>query len=420
MFLRRQLNRVRTIYDEYPRQFWLLVSSRFIDQLGGALIFPFLTLYITQKFSVGMTEVGVIFGIVAVSGFVGNVIGGALTDRLGRKGMVIFGLLTSAFVNLMVAFVNTINLVYVGALFMGLFGNASGPATQAMVADLLPEKKRAQGFGILRVVFNLAVTIGPAIGGFLATRSYLLLFVCDAVSSTITAIIVALAIRETMPEPTEGATEETMAQTFGGYFDVLRNISFILFVGAYVLLSLVYIQMNTTLGVYLRDAHGVPEQGFGYILSMNAAMVVLFQFAITRRIAKYRPLIIMAVGTLLYAIGFGMYGFVSTYPLFAAAMVVITIGEMLVAPNSQALAARFAPEAMRGRYMAIFGISGAIPFAVGPLLAGMIMDTTDPRWLWYAAGLVGLVAATAFALLQRRVGRDTAQAIQATEAATSV
>jgi MFS family permease len=420
MFLRRQLNRVCTIYDEYPRQFWLLVSSRFIDQLGGALIFPFLTLYITQKFSVGMTEVGVIFGIVAVSGFVGNVIGGALTDRLGRKGMVIFGLLTSAFVNLMVAFVNTINLVYVGALFMGLFGNASGPATQAMVADLLPEKKRAQGFGILRVVFNLAVTIGPAIGGFLATRSYLLLFVCDAVSSTITAIIVALAIRETMPEPTEGATEETMAQTFGGYFDVLRNISFILFVGAYVLLSLVYIQMNTTLGVYLRDAHGVPEQGFGYILSMNAAMVVLFQFAITRRIAKYRPLIIMAVGTLLYAIGFGMYGFVSTYPLFAAAMVVITIGEMLVAPNSQALAARFAPEAMRGRYMAIFGISGAIPFAVGPLLAGMIMDTTDPRWLWYAAGLVGLVAATAFALLQRRVGRDTAQAIQATEAATSV
>ncbi len=370
--------------------------SRFIDQLGGALIFPFLTLYITQKFGVGMTEVGVIFGIVAIAGFVGNVIGGALTDRLGRKGMVIFGLLTSALVNLMMAFVNNIEVVYVGALFIGLFGNAGGPAAQAMVADLLPEKKRAQGFGILRVIFNLAVTIGPAIGGLLATRSYLLLFICDAVSSTITAIIVALAIRETKPQPTEGATEETMAQTFGGYADVLRNVPFILFVGAYILLSLVYIQMNTTLGVYLRDAHGVPAQGFGYILSMNAALVVLFQFAITRRIAKYRPLIIMAVGTLLYAIGFGMYGFVSTYPLFMAAMVVITIGEMLVAPNSQALAAKFAPEAMRGRYMAI------------------------PRWLWYAAGLVGLVAAGTFALLQRRVGRDTEQTIQATEAATFV
>ncbi len=420
MFLRRQLNRIHDIYDEYPRQFWLLVLSRFIDQLGGALIFPFLTLYITQKFNVGMTEVGVIFGIVAVAGFVGNVIGGALTDRLGRKGMVIFGLLTSAFVNLLLAFVNSIEIVYVGALFIGLFGNAGGPAAQAMVADLLPEKKRAQGFGILRVVFNLALTIGPAIGGLLATRSYLLLFICDAVSSTITAIIVALAIRETRPEPTEGAIEETMAQTFGGYFDVLRNVPFILFVGAYILLSLVYIQMNTTLGVYLRDAHGVPAQGFGYILSMNAAMVVLFQFAITRRIAKYRPLIIMAVGTLLYAIGFGMYGFVSTYPFFVAAMVVITIGEMLVAPNSQALAAKFAPEDMRGRYMAIFGISGAIPFAIGPLLAGMIMDNADPRWLWYAAGLVGLVAAMAFALLQRRVGQDTAQAIQATKAATFI
>jgi len=420
MFLRQQLNRVHDIYDEYSRQFWLLVLSRFIDQLGGALIFPFLTLYITQKFGVGMTEVGVIFGIVAVAGFVGNVIGGALTDRLGRKGMVIFGLLTSAFVNLLLAFVSDIRVIYVGALFIGLFGNAGGPAAQAMVADLLPEQKRAQGFGILRVIFNLAVTIGPAIGGFLATRSYLLLFICDAVSSTITAIIVALAIRETKPELAEGEAEETMAQTFGGYADVLRNVPFILFVGAYILLTFVYMQMNTTLGVYLRDTHGVPEQGFGYILSLNAAMVVLFQFAITRRIAKYRPLIIMAVGTLLYAIGFGMYGFVSTYSLFVAAMVVITIGEMLVAPVSQALAAKFAPEDMRGRYMAIFGISGAIPFAVGPLLAGMIMDNVDPRWLWYAAGLVGLVAATAFALLQRRVGRDTEQTIQATKAATSV
>jgi len=316
MSLYRPLERIRYIYAEYPRQFWILVLGTFIDRVGGAVMFPFFTLYVTRKFSVGMTEVGVIFGLFSIASVVGSMFGGALADRLGRKGMLIFGLITSASTSLLMGLVNSIELFFASALFVGLFANAGGPAQQAMVADLLPEEKRAQGFGILRVVVNLSVTIGPAIGGLLAARSYLLLFICDAVLSLITAGIVALAIRETRPAPREGEPEQTMVQTFRGYLDVLRDVTFVLFIGAGILMELVYMQMNTTLAVYLRDAHSVSEQGFGYIISLNAAMVVLFQFSITRWISKYRPLILMAAGALLYAIGFGMYGFVSAYILF--------------------------------------------------------------------------------------------------------
>jgi MFS family permease len=412
MFITKKLQEAKGIYQEYPRQFWIITMSRFIDQVGGALLFPFITLYITQKFDVGMTQVGVIFGEVAIFSVVGTILGGALTDRFGRKGMVIFGLLASAFINMTLGLVNRIEWVYLGAPFIGLFANAAGPAHGAMVADILPEEKRAQGYGIMRVVFNLAVVIGPAIGGLLAVRSYLLLFIADAVTSTITAIIVAVAIKESKPELAEGEEEQTVAETIGGYRDVLRDVTFLLFIGAFILLSLVYMNMNTTLGVYLRDTHGIPERGFGYLLSMNAAMVVLLQFPITRRIAKYRPMTMMTVGTVLYAIGFGMYGFVSTYLFFVVAMVIITIGEMLVAPNSQALAASFAPEDMRGRYMAMFGFSGLIPTAIGPLLAGIVMDNLDQRWLWYAAGILGLAAAGAFSLLQRRVERTDEEETQ--------
>ena len=398
------LARMRSIYNEYPRQFWILILGVFIDRIGGGLMFPFFTLYVTRKFDVGMTEVGLLFGAFSISSVVGSMFGGALTDRLGRKGMMIFGLIASAVTSLLMGLVGSIELFVGTALVVGLLANAGGPAGQAMVADLLPEEKRAQGFGILRVVANLAITIGPAIGGILAAQSYLLLFICDAVASTITAGIVALAIRETRPTPREGEPEETMAQTFAGYRDVLRDVTYVLFMGACVLMVLVYMQMNTTLSVYLRDTHSVLEQGFGYIISLNAGMVVLFQFAITRWIARYRPLIIMTVGTLLYAIGFGMYGFVSAYVSFMAAMVIITIGEMMTVPTSQALVAQLAPEDMRGRYMAVFGFTWVIPSALGPLLAGLIMDNADPRWVWYAAGLVGLVATGAFALLERRVG----------------
>lgn len=393
---------LRNLYHEYPPQFRVLIGALFIDRLGGALIFPFLTLYITRKFGVGMTEVGIIFGLFSVSSVIGSMISGALTDHLGRKQMLIAGLLISALTSLFMGLAPSFNFFLGGAAIAGLFSNIGGPAQQAMVADLLPERQRTQGFGLLRVVANLAVTIGPAIGGLLAGRSYLILFVSDAVLSTITAAIVCVAIKETRPVFQAGTPEQTVGQTFRGYGEVLRDTTFILFIGASILMVFVYMQMNSSLAVYLRDTHGVPDRGFGYLLSLNAALVVLFQFPITRRIAKYRPLRLMAAGSLLYAIGFGMYGFVSTYALFIAAMLIITVGEMLTAPTGQALVARFAPEDMRGRYMAVYGFSWVIPFTVGPLLAGLVMDNADPRWVWYAAGLIGLAAAGAFALLQRR------------------
>ncbi len=396
------LRNFRDLYHEYPPQFRVLIGALFIDRLGGALIFPFLTLYITRQFGVGMTEVGIIFGLFSLSSIVGSMIGGALTDHLGRKQMLIAGLVISALTSLFMGAAHSFALFCSGAVIAGLFSNIGGPAQQAMVADLLPEEQRAQGFGLLRVVANLAVTIGPAIGGLLAGRSYLILFISDAVLSTITAAIVLVAIKETRPVSQAGTPEQTVGQTFRGYGEVLRDTTFILFIGASILMVFVYMQMNSSLAVYLRDTHSIPAQGFGYLLSLNAAMVVLFQFPVTRRIAKYRPLRLMAAGSLLYAIGFGMYGFVSTYAMFIAAMVIITVGEMLTAPTGQALVARFAPEDMRGRYMAVYGFSWVIPFTVGPLLAGLIMDNADPRWVWYAAGLIGLAAAGAFALLQRR------------------
>ena len=247
-----------------------------------------------------------------------------------------------------------------------------------------------------RVVFNLAVTIGPAIGGLLAARSYFLLFVIDAVASVITAGALFMLIRETNPEPSESQEAESTLGAFGGYGRVLRDKTFMIFLLATVLLVLVLIQMNGTLAVYLRDVHGVPEQQFGYILTLNAGMVVLLQFAVTRWIEGLPRFLVLAVGALLYAVGMSLYGYVAVYGLFLLAMVIITFGEMLIAPVGQAVATSLAPDDMRGRYMAVYGLSWAVPNAVGFTLAGLIMDHFDPRWVWFAAGIVGLIACLFF------------------------
>jgi len=159
--------------------------------------------------------------------------------------------------------------------------------------------------------------------------------------------------------------------------------------------------MNSTLGVYLRDQHGLPAMRYGWLLSINAIIVVLLQFWMTRRLQNFKPLLMMAAGTLLYAIGFAMYGFVSTFAFFIIAMVVITIGEMVVSPFQQSLVASFAPEDMRGRYMAVSGLSWSISFTVGPYFAGLLLDSANPTWLWIFCGLVGMLAALGFIVLNK-------------------
>ena len=408
---RSLFTRSREAMREYPRQFWVLVGATFIDRLGGALLFPFFTLYLTRKFTIGMTQVGVIFGVFAISSFIGSMIGGALTDRIGRKSMLIFGLAMSAVSSVLMGVIDVLPLFIVVTLLVGILSETGSPAQQALIADLLPEKQRASGFGILRVAFNLAVTIGPVIGGFLASRSYLLLFISDAVTSLITAAVVYFALHETRQKPAADAPEQSMGETFRGYFKVLSDKAYIWFLFASILMVLVYLQMNTTLAVYLRDTHGVSEQGFGYILSLNAGMVVLFQFSVTRWINRYNPLMVMTAGTLLYAIGFAMYGFVGAFSLFLAAMAVITVGEMMVSPVGQAIVARLAPEEMRGRYMAVFSFSWLIPIAIGPFLAGMVMDYWNPDWVWYLAGILGVLASGAYYWLGWQAGQARHAAI---------
>lgn len=398
------LAKLQTVYGEFPTTFWTLMGASFIDRLGGALLFPFFTLYITEHFGVGMTEAGLLFAIFAVSSLFGSMFGGAMTDKFGRRGMILFGLITSGISSIAMGLVNDLGLFYGIAALTGLLSNAGGPAQQAMVADLLPEKQRAQGYGIWRVLANLAVTIGPAVGGFLATRSYLILFISDAVTSVIMALIVLAIIPETKPEKSAEQMDESFIQTFIGYGSVLRDFAFMAFIVISILTTIVYVQMNSTLAVYLRDSHGVAAQGYGTILSLNAGMVVLFQFWVTRRTANRPPLLLMAAGTVLYAVGFALYGFVANFTLFLLAMVIITVGEMILIPVAQALVAQLAPEDKRGRYMAMYGFSWTIPFAAGPLLAGLVLDNGNPNWVWYASGIIGLAAAAGYVWLHGLVG----------------
>jgi len=408
--------KIKREYREYPNPFKVLVLATFIDRLGGFLLFPFFSLYLIERFGVGVTQVGILFAMFSGGSIIGSTIGGALADKYGRRSMLLLGLISSGIGSILMGLVDNLYIFFIIAAFLGVLGDLGRPARQAMVVDLLPQDKQAEGFGILRVFVNLSATIGPMLGGILASQSYMFLFIGDAVSSLITALIVFFVIPETKPEKKDDKPEESVINTLIGYKEVFKDSLYIIFLAVSAITVLVYMQLNSTLSVFLLMEHDFPPEGFGLLLSMNALMVVLFQFWITKRVSNYAPMKMMAFGTLLYMIGFGMYGFITEIYLFFVAMAILTVGEMIVLPVSQAVVAKLAPEDKRGRYMAVYGFHWALPTLFGVIIAGLIMDYIGPNLVWYLAGILSLISIIGFLLLQGvtkdRISKETETSVE--------
>ena len=399
------LTRLKKTYDEFPRLFWIVVGTLFVDAIGSTLLFPFFALYITRKFGVGMTEAGILLGISSLFGLIGSVIGGALTDRFGRRQLILFGLVFSALSSLSFGLAWDVKILYYLVIVVGLLSRVAGPAYDAMLADIVPEAKRQEAFGITRVAFNYAWIFGTALGGFIAARSFLALFIIDAVLSLLVAIILFRFLPETKPAAhTEAHKAESLLKTAAGYGIVLRDLAYMSFTLAGMIVLIVYQQQYGSLPVYLRDVHNIDSRNYGIMLSISGLEVVLFQIWISRIIRKYPPFLMMMLGAFFFMAGFSMIGFVQGIPFFALALIVATIGEMILFPTNKALAANFAPQDMRGRYMAVYDLGWTIPATIGPAAAGLILDNYNPNLLWYIGGILCGLAALGFYALHMWLG----------------
>jgi len=393
----------RRLIGSYPRSFWIIaVADVFPTGVGHMLVFPFLAFYATNRFGVGMTQVGLLFTAMAVCDVLGSMLGGALSDRFGRKPVLALGQLGSGFAVLLMGWAESFPSFFTLAMLVCLIGSTGGPARSAMMTDLLPGEKLPAGFGILRVVGGLTFVIGPLIGGLLATGSYAPLFIIKFATNAFAAATILLTVRETRPAEDGENEPASLTRTLTGYRKVLRDVPFLLFLGATMLVfgSLGQVQRGA-LSVYLRDLHGISEQGFGLLMSLNGFLVILLQLPIAKLISRFHPMATMGAGALLIAGGFWIFGGSSSYGLFMAAMIVIAVGQMVLLPTNRFVIARLSPTRMRGRYIGAAGLGVSAAQAVGPVFAGLVMDHLDPRWVWYGAGTLGLIAVTWFLMLRR-------------------
>ncbi|MGB5933242.1 MAG: MFS transporter [Anaerolineae bacterium] len=402
------ISRVKKTTAEYPFQFWILFCGRFIGSAGGSLVWPFMTIYLRQRLNIPLTTVGLLFTVSSGVGLVSQFIWGPVIDRFGRKTALLVGLANEVVVMAAFGLLDSLQAFVILIALSGLIEPSSRIASSTIVADIIEPEKRPGAYALLRMIANLGVAIGPAVGGFLATRSYLLSFMAAAASAATFLLLSTLFIKETKPE-----VGGERGEAIEGYGRILRDYPFLAFCGAYTLLGIAYAQMMTLLPVYIKEGYGILERSYGFIMATNAAMVVLFQYSITRVTERYRAAPVLAAGALFTALGVGSVALGNSFPLFLMSMAILTIGEMLIIPTSVSLVADMAPVTMRGRYMGVYGLTWGIAFGVGPILGGYLNDTIAPVYIWYEAFILGLLSTLAFQLIGMVITQKPAVSLMA-------
>jgi MFS family permease len=374
----------------------------FVNATGASLVWPFLSIYVRQQLDIPLTTVGLLLTAQSAFGLLATTVAGPVMDRYGRKTGMLVSLIGNAATMIAMSAAGTLPLWVVLSAAYGAFNPVYRVGVTAMVADMVEPEKRVDAYALIRMIVNLGVSIGPAAGGFIAGKSYALAFYLAAGAHLAFSLLIVVFVAETMPEEADGETHS------GSYLPVLRDRPFMAFMTTLIVAAMPAPMMFVLLSVYIKEQFGIPESGFGVMMSTNAFMVVTLQYLITRFSRRYRPLPVLAVGAMFYALGAGSVAWGRAFPAFMASMAVLTVGEMLIFPTSTALTANLAPPDMRARYMGVYNLMWPVGIGIAPVIGGLLNDQIAPVAIWYGALALGMSGALGFLWLERSGRRRAA------------
>jgi MFS family permease len=366
-----------------PRPVWILFGGTFINRFG-TFVMPFLAIYLSRE---GYTPAQTGIAISAYGGghIVASMLGGHLADTIGRRHTIALSMFGSSVAMLALSQAQGLPMITLMSFAVGLVGEIYRPAAAALLADLVPEEGRVMAFGLYRLAINLGFAIGPATAGFLAEKSFFLIFAVDAATSFVYGIVALVAL----PHGLRGATrEESPAE---GVRVALRDRQFVLFLLATLCVTFVEFQIHSTFPLHLATLGHSPAT-YGLLLSINGVMIVLFELGLTAWTQRMPQQPLIAIGYALSAIGFALTGIAAGVPMLAATVVIWTIGEMIYAPVAGAYVTNLAPERYRGRYMGLWHSMFSGGMLLGPILGTMLYQW-DPNALWITCALVGILSA---------------------------
>jgi predicted MFS family arabinose efflux permease len=393
---------LRNVFHRFEPGIWIVTIIQFFTVIGFSICMPFLSLHLYQDRGLSMTQVGIILLAAGLCSAVSQALGGALSDRFGRRPILLIAASVSIFLYSGLAVLIGISAPVWAITVAYIAGRSvltiTRPVISAMVADFTSKERLTEAYGVLRIGANIGWAAGPAIGGYLATfLPYGWLFGVPVLTCAIVSLIAFFFVHESSRGTNRRVGLRSMLPSAG-------DRPLLAFVAVSILLFIVMGQMASTLSIFAVDKVGFSTAQYGLILTLNGLIVIFFQYPMTlalRRIAKFRALIL---GSLLYLFGYLSFGWITQFGWALGAMAIITAGEIIHSPISLSVIGELSPQDQRGRYMGLFGLSETIGIAMGPLLGGLLLDAfpADMRLVWAPIASIALIAAVGYYWWARR------------------
>jgi MFS family permease len=393
-------------YRGLPNSVYVLFFANIVNSLGN-FVWPFLTLFLTERMGLSKAAAGFFVTLSALAFAPGSLLGGKLADHLGRRRVFLVSRTLGALALLPCAFLGTSPAVPWLLIVMALLSGAADPAIYATVADLTTRQNRQGAYSLLYLGHNIGFAVGPMLAGLLYRRHLPWLFLGDGLTTLLSVLLIAALVPETLPRLSGRASEieeeevpEGERAEAGGLVRALRRRpEVVVFALVSMVFAFVYVQMHFGLPLQLGEVFGLAGPSrYGVLMTVNALTVVLCTTLVTRYSARFDPTQKVAAGGLLYAVGFGMIGFIRTMPLYVLSGFIWTLGEILITTSSSVYVASRAPVTHRGRFSAVVDIVTSAGFALGPVIMGPLIDRSGVGVVWPLSFLLGL-AGTALMLL---------------------
>lgn len=386
-----------------PREFWWLWTSTLINRLG-AFVATFMTLYLTHERGYSASYAGLVVSLHGLGGVISSLGAGVLTDRLGRRPTMMIAQTATAFSVALLGFMTDPAAIVAVAFLVGMASNASRPAVQAMMADIVKPEDRMRAFSLNYWAINLGFAVSSAGAGFVAQHSYLAGFLGEAALTLTCAVLVFLKLPESRPERA-GTAKARGPEPEIGLGTVFRDGRFMGVVGLSFLISLIFQQGYVGLPVAM-GADGFSSADFGLAIAVNGVLIVALQIPVTRAIEHRDPRRLLIVSSLLAGYGFGLTAFAGSVGVYALTICVWTLAEIVNSPTQTGLVVRLSPVHGRGRYQGVYTMSWSVAALVAPLLSGFVIDRFGADWLWGACAVLGSVGAGGYWLLMRGLGDE--------------
>ena len=379
-----------------PAAFWALWSGSLVNRLGQ-FVLPFLSLFLTHSRGYSVAQAGAVLTAMGLGSAISQPLGGMLADRIGRRRTMAGGSAAAAAAMLALGAAHGMPALCAAAFLFGTAADIYRPASSAAIADLVAPELRARAFALMFWSFNLGFAVATLLGGFLADKSYWLLFIGDAATALVFALVVLRLVPETMPDHRDQP---------GSFVQVLTDRLMVTLVVGIVLGAIAYMQAFYTLP--LAVAHdGLGTGGYGVIIALNGVLIValqpLFLGVLGRR---NRGTQLLASGVII-GVGLWLTTFADTVPMHLFAVAIWTVGEIIGAGQLGALVANISPPHLRGRYMGVFGASYGVSAFLAPAVGTQILAHLSESTLWAFCLVSSCLSGIVMLLVSKAADRRT-------------